>query len=120
MWRDASSLDHSASNGIIGVETDEIRSWGPKSWTLWLQLLVFEPSGRKSHAPDSILEVPKANSKILAASRPGGNREAKPILFLVVVNFSWVMSEWVGGPGTGEAGFADRHPASLAQGPVDR
>ena len=44
----------------------------------------IEPSGGKSHAPDSIFVVPMSNSRILA-SKPlassclGGNREAKSL-----------------------------------------
>ena len=30
--------------------------------TIWVQLFFFEPSGGKSHAPDSIFMVPMANS----------------------------------------------------------
>ena len=40
-----------------------------------------EPSGGKSYAPDSILKVPRSNSKRLGSSCLGGNREAKSIKF---------------------------------------
>ena len=63
---------------------------------IWLQLLFFEPSGGKSHALDSILEVPMANSRILAiiyfftaSSCLGGNHEMKSIGGLGRLGAGW-------------------------------
>ena len=47
-------------------------------WKL-IQIFFFEPSGGKSHAPDSILRVRRSNSKALGSNCLGGNREAKSI-----------------------------------------
>ena len=52
------------------------RRWYILSEPTAVQLFFFEPSGGKSHAPDSIFRVSMPNSRILAALHPGSAAQA--------------------------------------------
>ena len=59
-----------------------------------IQMLFPEPSGGKSYALNSILKVPRSNSKALGSSCLGGNREAKSIGF--PIDFRRSQAVWLG------------------------
>ena len=85
------------SIGLYGTTWDSMGLSGT-TWDVWKSMKIYEniyenlwkpiqmpfpePSGGKSYALNSILRVPRSNSKLLGSSCLGGNREAKSIFFI--------------------------------------